>query len=124
VLADGAAVGTIRNDDRAPTTVTVRVVRAPTKLVTTGILEHAQTGLRITATLFRKANGRFVKITAKTVLVRDVRDRDGDGKPDGAYTATFLRPKPKGTYKVVVRFKGTAAYKPCTRSKVFTLPAT
>ena len=124
LLVDGAAVGTIRNDDKAPTTVTVRVVRAPTKIVTSGILEHAQAGLRITATLFRKAHGRFLKVTAKTARVRDIRDRDGDGKPDGAYAATFLRPKPAGSYKVVVRFKGTAAYKPCSRSKSFSLSAT
>ena len=120
---DGAAVGTIRNDDKAPTTVTVRIARAPTKIVATGVLEHAHAGLRITATLFRKVHGRFVKVTAKTARVRDLRDRDGDGKPDGAYTAKFPRPKSKGLYKVVVRFKGSAAYKPCTRSKVFRLPA-
>jgi hypothetical protein len=124
ILVDGAAVGTIRNDDKAPTTVTVRVRRAPTKVLATGILEHAQAGLRVKATLFRKANGRFVKVTQKTARVRDVRDRDGDGKPDGAYTAKFLRPKSKGTYKVVIQFAGTAAYKPCTRSKVFRLPPT
>jgi large repetitive protein len=123
VLVDGAAVGTIRNDDKAPTTVTVRIARAPTKIVATGVLEHAHAGLRITATLFRKVHGRFVKVTAKTARVRDLRDRDGDGKPDGAYTAKFPRPKSKGLYKVVVRFKGSAAYKPCTRSKVFRLPA-
>ncbi len=123
VLVDGAAVGTIRNDDKAPTTVTVRIARAPTKIVATGIMEHAHAGLRITATLFRKAHGRFVKVTAKTARVRDLRDRDADGKPDGAYTAKFLRPTSKGLYKVVVRFKGSAAYKPCIRSKVFRLPA-
>jgi hypothetical protein len=123
VLVDGAAVGTIRNDDKAPTTVTVRIARARTKIVATGVLEHAHAGLRITATLFRKTHGRFAKVTAKTARVRNLRDRDGDGKPDGAYTAKFLRPKSKGLYKVVVRFKGSAAYKPCTRSKVFRLPA-
>jgi hypothetical protein len=64
-----------------------------------------------------------VKVTAKTVPVRSLRDRDGDGKPDGAYTATFLRPKRKGTYEVVVRFTRTAAYEPCSRSKIFTLRA-
>ena len=123
-VVDGAAVGTIRNDDKAPTAVTIRITRAPTKVVATGLLEHAHAGLRITATLFRKAHGRFVKVTAKTARVRDLRDRDGDGKPDGAYTAKFLRPKSKGLYKVVVRFKGSAAYKPCTGSKIFRLPAT
>ncbi|HEX4941902.1 MAG TPA: Calx-beta domain-containing protein, partial [Actinomycetota bacterium] len=123
VLVDGAAVGTIRNDDKAPTTITIRIARAPTKIVASGILEHAHAGLRITATLFRNAHGRFVKVAAKTARVRDLRDRDGDGKPDGAYAATLLRPRSKGLYKVVVRFKGSSAYKPCTRSKDFRLPA-
>ncbi|HEX6581851.1 MAG TPA: Calx-beta domain-containing protein [Actinomycetota bacterium] len=124
VLVDSAAIGTIRNDDKAPTTVTVRIARAPTRIVATGILEHAHPGLRITATLFRKAHGRFLKVTVKTARVRDLRDRDGDGNPDGAYTAKFLRPRWKGLYKVAVRFKGSAAYKPCTRSKIFRLSAT
>ncbi len=114
-LVDGAAVGTIRNDDKAPTTLTVRVARTATKVVTTGVLEHAQTGLQVTATLFRKVHGRFVKIIAKTVRVTHIGDRDHDGKPDGSYKATFLRPRPAGTYKVVVRFKGAALFKPCTR---------
>ena len=124
VLVDGAAVGTISNDDRAPTTLTLRVTRAPKNVKATGVMEHAATGLRVTATLFRKENGRFVKIAAKTVRIRDIRDRDHDGKPDGSYAATFLRPKPGGTYKIVVRFKGTAAFKPCSRAKTFTLSAT
>jgi hypothetical protein len=87
-------------------------------------MERAATGLRLTATLFRKENGRFVSIAAKTVRIRDLRDRDHDGKPDGSYAATFLRPKRGGTYKIVVRFKGTAAFRPCSRTKTFTLAAT
>ena len=78
----------------------------------------------MTATLFRKAHGRFVKITAKTVRIRHLGDRDHDGKPDGSYAVTFPRPHAKGTYKVVVRFKGTADYKPCSRARIFTLAAT
>ena len=122
VLVDGAATGTIRNDDKRPPP-SPSASRTPTKIVASGIMEHAHAGLRITATLFRKAHGRFVKVAAKTARVRDLRDRDGDGKPDGAYAATFLRPQAKGLYKVVVRFKGSAAYRPCTRSKIFRLPA-
>ena len=64
-----------------------------------------------------------MKITAKTVRVTNIGDRDHDGKPDGSYKATFLRPHPRGTYKVVVRFKGTATFKPCTRARIFPLPA-
>jgi hypothetical protein len=87
----------------------------------TGVMERTATGLRLTA-LFRKENGRFVSIAAKTVRIRDLRDRDG--KPDGSYAATFLRPKRGCTYKIVVRFKGTAAFRPCSRTKTFTLAAT
>jgi hypothetical protein len=87
-------------------------------------MERAATGLPVTATLFRKEHGRFVKIAAKTVRIHDLRDRDHDGKPDGSYAATFVRPRAGGTYKILVRFKGTAGFKPCRRTKTFTLTAT
>lgn len=124
VLADGVAAGTIRNDDKAPTTVTLGIARKPRNVVARGVLEPAKAGLRVTATLYRSKSGRYVKVAAKTVRVRYLRDRDGDGKKDGSYTATFLRPKARGSYKVLVRFTGTATLKPCTRSRVFTLAAT
>jgi disulfide oxidoreductase YuzD len=122
VIGDGAAQGTILNDDKAPTAVTLRTVKKPRALVATGILESTTSGHRVTATLFRKQSGRFVKIRAKTVGVRSFRDRDGDGKTDGSYAATFLRPRAGGRYKVVVRFKGAGTYKPCGRTRVFKLP--
>ena len=125
LLVDGTAVGTIHNDDKAPTALTVRVARAPRSIAVTGVMERARSGLRVTATLFRKApSGRFVKVTAKTVRIRHLGDRDHDGKPDGSYAVSFARPHAKGTYKVVVRFKGTSDYKPCSRARVFTLTAT
>ena len=64
-----------------------------------------------------------MKVAAKTVSVRYLKDRDGDGKTDGSYTATFTRPKTKGSYKFLTRFKGTANYKPRSRGKIFTLAA-
>jgi hypothetical protein len=122
-LVDGTASGTIRNDDKAPTAITLRVRKAPKSLTAKGVMEYAKAGLKVTATLYVKKGGRFLKVTAKTARIRDIRDRDHDGKPDGSYTATFVRPKTAGTYKVVVRFKGTAAYKPCIRTKILTLSA-
>ena len=123
-LSDGTAIGTIQNDDKAPTALTLVVSKAPKSLTAKGVMERAKAGLKVTATLYKKEGGRFVKVIAKTARIRDVRDRDLDGKPDGSYTTTFVRPKTQGTYKVVVRFKGTAAFKPCSRTKIFTLPAT
>ena len=122
-IGDGVAQGTILNDDKAPTAVTVGVVRKPRAVIVKGLLEPASSGARVTVTLFRKQGGKFVKVSAKTVLVRYLKDRDGDGKTDGSYTASLLRPKAKGSYKILTRFKGTANYKPCRRGKGFTLSA-
>jgi hypothetical protein len=122
-IRDGVAQGTITNDDKRPTTLTLQVVRKPHAVVAKGLLEPTASGQRVTVTLFRKQGGRFVKIAAKTVSVRYLKDRDGDGKTDGSYTATFVRPKAKGSYKIIARFKGAATYKPCSRAKVFSLTA-
>jgi hypothetical protein len=122
-IGDGSAQGTILNDDKAPTAVTIGVVRKPRAVIAKGLLEPASSGERVTVTLFRKKGGKFVKVSAKTVLVRYLKDRDGDGKTDGSYAATLVRPKAKGSYKIVTQFKGTAHYKPCLRGKVFTLTA-
>jgi hypothetical protein len=122
-IGDGVAQGTITNDDKAPTTLTLRVVRKPHAVVAKGLLEPATSGERVTVTLLRKQGGKFVKVAAKTVPVRYLKDRDGDGKTDGSYTATFTRPKAKGSYKVVTRFKGTANYKARSIAKIFTLSA-
>jgi hypothetical protein len=88
-----------------------------------GSLESTKTGHRVTVTFLRKQGGRFVKIATKTVSVKSIGDRDGDGKTDGSYSASFGRPTSRGSYKFLARFKGTATYKPCSRSKLFTLPA-
>ena len=121
VIGDAVAQGTITNDDKAPTTATLRTVKKPRTLLAKGILEPAKSGDRVTATLFRKRNGRFVRVAAKRVPVRSFRDRDGDGKTDASYTATFLRPKAGGTYRILVRFKGNSTEKPCKRAKLFKL---
>jgi hypothetical protein len=122
-IGDGVAQGTITNDDKAPTSLTLRVVRKPHAVVAKGILEPATSGEHVTVTLFRKQGGRFVKVAAKTVSIRYLKDRDGDGKTDGSYTSTFTRPKTKGSYKLLARFKGTPTYKPRSLAKIFTLAA-
>jgi Calx-beta domain-containing protein len=122
-IGDGTGIGTIRNDDKAPTVVTLRVVRTPTSVIAKGRLEPTKPGHRVTATLFRKVNGTFVKIAAKTVQVRLIRDRDHDGKRDGVYRAVFGRPHAGGTYKMLVRFRGGPLFKPCRRARIFTLAA-
>jgi large repetitive protein len=122
-VGDGTGQGTIVNNDKMTTALTLKVVRKPRAVIANGLLEPTRSGHRVTSTLFRKRGTKFVKVAAKTVRVRYFKDRDGDGKKDGAYTVTFVRPKAQGSYKVLVRFNGTATHKPCSRSLVFTLPA-
>jgi disulfide oxidoreductase YuzD len=120
-LGDAVAQGRIMNDDKRPTAITLKVVRKPLKVIAKGLLEPAKLGNKVTATLLRKQNGRFVRIAAKTVAVRYLQDRDGDGKKDGSYRASFNRPTKGGTYKVIVRFKGSPTQKVCRRVRIFTL---
>ena len=101
----------------------MKILRKPHAVVAKGLLEPATSGERVTVTLFRKQGAKFVKVAAKTVSVRYLKDRDGDGKTDGSYTATFTRPKAKGSYKVLTKFKGTATYKAASLGKTFKLPA-
>jgi hypothetical protein len=122
-LGDGVAQGTIVNNDKRATTITLKVMRQARSLVSKGLLESTTSGHRVIATLFHKKGTRYVKVAARTVSVRYFRDRDGDGKTDGSYTATFVRPRAQGTYKIMARFKGTATYKPSSRAQIFTLPA-
>jgi large repetitive protein len=121
-IDDGAATGTVGDDDPAPTTITLLTVRKPKTIVAKGVLEPAVSGEKVTVTLLNKRGARFVKVLARTVTVKDVRDRDGDGKPDASYLVSLPRPIPAGTYKVVARFAGTSAYGPCLRARVIKLP--
>jgi hypothetical protein len=122
-VGDGTAQGTIVNNDKAPTALTLKVVRKPRSVIVKGLLEPAKEGERVTATLYRKKGTKFVRVAAKAVSVRYLKDRDGDGKTDGSYTATFVRPKKQASYKIVVRFKGTASANTSSRAKIFKLPA-
>jgi chitinase len=123
-LGDAVALGRITNDDKRPTVITLKVVRTPLAVIATGLLEPTKFGHRVTATLFRKQNGRFVRIASKNVAVKFFGDRDGDGKKDGAYRARFDRPKKGGTYRMVVKFAGTNTFKSCKRVKIFSLGPT
>ena len=119
----GTAQGTILNDDRRVTTITEKVVRGTSSVRAKGILESAASGHEVTVTLLRKQRGTFVKVATKTIPVKAIKDRDGDGKPDGSYTAVFPRPSARGAYKMLARFTGTAIDAPCSRAKRFRLSA-
>jgi Calx-beta domain-containing protein len=109
VVGDGAGVGTIVDDDKTPTALTLRVRKRLLQVIGSGRLEPAMVGFKVTVSLFRKrTNGTFVRLRSKTVTVKNIRDRDGDGKEEGVYRASFSRPKANITYQMVASFNGTA----------------
>jgi Calx-beta domain-containing protein len=115
-IADGDGTGTIVDNDKTPTALTLKVLKRPNVVIGKGLLEPATAGLKVRVMLFRKRpNGTFAKLASKAVTVRNVKDRDADGLDDASYRAVFKRPKGKGTFRMTTTFKGTAAFAPCTQ---------
>ena len=106
-----SATGTITNDDKAVTTLTLKVTKTAKKLGGKGVLERATADATVTVTLYHKHHGHWTKLAAKTVGVRSLGDRDGDGVPDATYRAAFPRPR-RGAYRMRARFAGNAALLP------------
>jgi chitinase len=113
------ATGTITNDDKAVTSLTLTVTKTSRKVGAKGVLERATAGAQVTVTIYRKKSGHWVKLAAKTVTVKSLGDRNANGIPDAAYRAGFPRPK-RGSYRFRAKFAGNATLLPCA-SKTLTV---
>jgi len=111
-IAGSNGTGTITDDERIPTTLTLKAKKTAKAIKAVGVIEVASTGMKIKVTLFRKQGAKYVKVLAKTVTVTKLGDRDADGSDDAAYGAAFKRPK-KGAYRFVVKYAGSTQYEPC-----------
>jgi hypothetical protein len=121
-LGDDAATGTIQDNDKTATALTLKALKRPHVVIGKGLLEPAVAGLKVRVTLSKqRPNGSFAKITTKTVTVKNVKDRDLDGLNDASYRAAFNRPKGKGMYRIKAFFKGTAMYAACQKKVLFSL---
>ena len=114
-----SATGTISNDDKAVTTLTLAVTKTSRKVGAKGVLERSTAGAQVTVTIYRRHNGHWVKLASKTVGVTSLGDRDADGTPDAAYRAGFPRPK-RGRYRFRATFAGNGSLLPCS-SKTLTV---
>jgi hypothetical protein len=110
--------GTITNDDKALTALTMKVVKGKKTVLTKGVIELATSGMKVKTTLYRKVGARYARVTSRTVSVTGLADRDGDSRPDGAYVAKFTRPA-RGSYLIKTAYAGSASYLPCLRSVRF-----
>jgi hypothetical protein len=120
VVPPTTATGTITNDDRFPTALTLRLVKRSSTIKAKGVIEAATTGMKIKVGLYHKVGAKYVLVSAETVTVKSLGDRDGDGTPDAAYAAPFARPT-AGSYRFVARYAGTASYAPCKKALSFKL---
>jgi hypothetical protein len=109
--------GTIANDDKAPTTLTLTVKKTARKLIAKGMLTNAVKGQRVSITLSKKTRRHYRKVAAKTVMVKKILDRNGDSILEGVFSSRLPRPHGHGTYRVKVVFRGDATHVSCGRSK-------
>jgi large repetitive protein len=119
-LGASTATGTIVDDDRTASTVTLKVIATKRKVGGKGVLEPATADAKVTVTLYKKKHGSWVAIGTKAVTVTKLGDRDHDGKLDAMYKSAFPRPK-KGTYKVTATFAGSATLLSATKTATFKL---
>jgi Calx-beta domain len=120
-ISDDTGTGTIKNDDKYQTTLTLKRRVTSSTIKAKGLLERAIAGNTVRVALFRSKNGRWVRLKVKTVSVTAIRDRDEDGTPDGRYRASFSRPSASGKYKLRARFMGSPSQMPAKRRLVFRL---
>lgn len=119
-LDTAISTGTIRNDDKQAATLTMKISKTGTRVLAKGLLEAASTGNTVKVTLARYQNGKWVKISSKSVGVKKFLDRDSDGKTDAKYTGSFYRPT-KGRYRFTAQFAGDADSLAKTKKVTFTL---
>jgi len=119
-LTTDHATGTIRNDDKQPAMLTMKVGKTRKNIGARGLLEPASTGNSVTITLAKYRHGTWKTVKTKTVSVKKLGDRDHDGLVDAAYGARFPRPR-HGRYRFSASFGGdsnTAATSKATKFKL------
>jgi subtilisin-like proprotein convertase family protein len=119
-IIDAQGIGTITNDDKAPTALTMKLAKGKTTIQAKGVIELAVSGLKVKATLYKKKGAKYVRVTSRSVSVTGLGDRDADGRADGAYLAKFTRPA-RGAYQLKVAYAGSTDLLPCLRSVKFKL---
>jgi hypothetical protein len=119
-IVTGIATGTIQNDDRIPTAITLKLVKGSKTIAGKGTIQAAASGMKIKVSLQKKIGTRYHLVASKTVSVKNLADRNGDGIADGSYQAGFARPG-SGSYRLLARYAGTTTYAPSAKTLSFKL---
>jgi hypothetical protein len=119
-IIDAQGTGTITNDDKAPTALTMKLAKGKTTIQAKGVIEKATSGMKVKVTLYKKKGAKYVRVASKTVSVGSLADRDLDGLDDGTYAAKFTRPG-RGAYQLKAAYAGSADLLSCLKSLKFKL---
>jgi hypothetical protein len=119
-VADGAGVGTIVDDDRTTTALTLKITKSRSSIRSKGSIEAAAGGMKISVALLQRQGSKYVKIASKTVTVSSIGDVNADGVPDASFGAGFKH-LAKGSYELSARYRGDATYLPTSKRVKFRL---
>jgi large repetitive protein len=114
-IVSGLATGTITNDDRIPTALMLKTVKGATVVKAKGTIQPAVSGMAIKVSMLKKVGAKYRLVASKTVNVKGLKDRNGDGIVDGAYLASFPRPA-SGSYRFVAKYAGSPIYAPIAKT--------
>ncbi len=118
-LGDGAAVGTITNDDRAASKLSLKARKRPSRIRVNGLLTPAHGGKKVKVVLKKRRSGAWVKVGAKRVLLGSAIDRNADGIRESGYRTKFRRPQGTKRCRVIVQFRGDVDHLPSSARRTF-----
>ena len=118
-LGDGAAVGTITNDDRAASKLSLKARKRPSRIRINGLLTPAHGGKKVKVVLKKRRSGAWVKVGAKRVLLGSAIDRNADGIHESGYRTKFRRPQRTKRCRVIVKFRGDVDHLPSHTRRTF-----
>jgi hypothetical protein len=118
-LGDGVGTATVRDNDRAPTTTTLKARKRSGRVLARGRLSPAHKGRRMAVTLKKRKSGRWVNVRTKRPLLSGRTDINGDGVRDSTYRARFFNPRNTKRCRVIARFPGDLHHRPSKARKTF-----
>jgi Calx-beta domain len=118
-LGDGVGTATVRDNDRAPTTTTLKARKRSGRVLARGRLSPAHKGRRMAVTLKKRKSGRWVNVRTKRPLLSGRTDINGDGVRDSTYRVRFFNPRNTKRCRVIARFPGDLHHRPSKARKTF-----
>jgi hypothetical protein len=106
-VGDGRGEGTILDDDKTPTTTTLRV-RGRRRIAAKGLVSPPVPGRKMVVKLFRRAGSRWVRVATRRPALSAAGDVNGDGTSESRYVTRFRKPRRGTRCKIVSRFPGDA----------------